>query len=506
MVRNITKIYSGEEVKNKLLKGSKKISEAVGTTFGPYGKNVALTMLYNDAHITKDGVTVANSINLEDPIENISAQIIKQAAAKTAEIAGDGTTSTTILSNFLVKTCFQYLQDFPNVKISEIKNYLEEISKYSIDIINANTSKIKKGDIKRIALVSSNGDNEIADLVTEAFETIGERGIVSVTESRSYDTSLEACEGIKLDRGHISPVFVMGRTKVKHNNCRILVTDCDIKGSVDIINLVNLQESIKEPILIICNDIDETAIKILAFNKEQRNIPIEVIRAPYIADARKEALDDLAIATGATNLSKNKGWAISQVNPDILGFSDSVEITTKGTNILGRKGSIEELNKRIKYYEEKIKGDTEGLKGNYKKRLGMLTAGAAVIYIGGTNETEIQEKKDRLDDTIRAVRSALEEGIVLGGALTYKMIEEGLKQKDIKTNTLIPYVAEELSNLVLTLIKNSSYPLDLDKHIELVTKGGIIDPALVITSTIKNAIGAVKMIISTDCVVVKKDI
>lgn len=501
MVRETCKIIKGEEVHKKLLKGSEEMAKAVSTTFGPYGKNVTITMIYNPPHVTKDGATVARNIKLEDPSENVAAQIINQAAARTAEIAGDGTTSTTILTNALVKEAFELINQGHRPMI--IKNYLKEAEIKLLEDLSKLSKKTELKDIYNIALVACNGDNHIAELVTEAFKVIGENGLVTVSDSRNYDTLLDTTAGIKLDRSHIIPGLNNGKNYNRHKDCRILVTNLDLNTELDAIKILKLQEAINKPLLIICNDLVGKAAEIICYNKEKFNAPLEIIRAPFIADARQEACEDLAIVTGATFIDKVKGWSIQDIIDIHLGICDNVEITLKETNILGRHGDPKKIESRIDYYNNKIKEDKEGLKENYKKRLAFFTSGAAVIYVGGSNEVEVQEKKDRFDDTIRAVRSALAEGYVPGGTITYLILSD----KFSKTCTLDSMLIKSLYTITETLLNNGDLSIieNIEEHSKKVGEESIIDPTLVIKSTIQNAIGAAIMIFTTDCIVIKNE-
>ncbi len=503
MVREVCNIVKGDEVHSKLLEGSWKIADAVSTTFGPYGKNVGITMLYNLPHITKDGVSVAHRINLKDPIENIAAQIIKQAAKSTANVAGDGTTSTTILAYAIVSECINYLKSNPT-KTNELKTSLNLLKEEYIKKVENQSKQIQsKEDIEYIAGVSCNNDKEIINLITEAFDIVGKDGVITISDSKSYKTYVEGTTGIRLDRTHISPIFEMGRNKTICKDCNILTTDIDFRSFEDANKLVSLQNNSGKPLLVICNDITDNALNAIAYYKQNNNIPIEIVRAPGIADVRRESIKDLAIITGATALMKDEGWTIDAITEKNLGSADSFEITLKETNIIGRHGDKEKIESRINYYKEKIEADNQGLKENYIKRLSMFNSGAAVVYIGGTNEVEVQEKKDRVDDTIRAVKSALEEGYVTGGCTTYyNLIEESKEDaKKIMNNAFkmlletllenkeVEYTKENIDNLILEVLENN-----------------IIDPTLVIKSTIQNAIGAAIMIFTTECVIIREEI
>tara|TARA_R110000744_G_scaffold87840_2_gene171413 strand:- start:14351 stop:15871 length:1521 start_codon:yes stop_codon:yes gene_type:complete len=505
MVRETSEVIKGKQVQEKLLAGSQTIFDAVSTTFGPFGRNVAITKIYNDAHITKDGVTVAQSISPLDPVENVATQIIRQAAAKTAEIAGDGTTSTTILTRYIVEEGFKVLNDNKTISTTEIKTRIDSIVRALLEYVdNSMRKNIELEDIKDVALVACNGDDEIAQLVSDAFNTIGKDGIVTVFDSRSYDTTLDATDGIKLDRSHILPILSNGKTKIEHKDCKILTTDMKITTQTDAVELITLQEACAGPLLVICEDITEQAAGIIAYNKETNGSMIEIIRAPFIADARLEALEDLSIATGSVFISKKKGWNWAAVSVEALGSSDRVIITLQETTIIGRKGDKELIEGRKLYYADKIADDKEGLAANYKKRLAMLSAGAAVIYVGGASEAEVKEKKDRFDDTIRAVKSALDQGVVRGGCMAYEELVDMLGNYDASPAYSI--LTKSLSMLWKTLCSNGDLEgEDIIKLKEKLMRSSIVDPALVIKSTITNAVSAANMLFTTNCVVIKKE-
>jgi chaperonin GroEL len=500
MVGDSVTILKGKEVHAKLLKGSKEAADAVSTTFGPYGRNVAITMKYNVPSVTKDGATVAGFIKLKDPAENVAAQLINQAANETAKVAGDGTTSTTILTSELIHAAFKLIET--GEQPMQLKRELISVQETVLQHLETLSKPVTEANIKSIALVACNGDEEIATIVTEAFKVVGMDGHVTVADSRSYETTMDATDGIKLDRSHILPSLAIGRTLVRHKNCKIAVLDMDITSLEDALTILKVQEELGVPMLVICNDLTGTAAEVIAFNKEKYKIDVEFIRAPFIAEARKEAMIDLSCVAGATLLSKNAGWEVTDFLPTHCGNSDSVEMTLKETNIIGRLGDKDAIAERVKFYEDKIKNDKEGLVANYKKRLAFFTSGAAVIYTGGSNETEVGEKKDRLDDTIRAVRSAMEEGFVLGGGLTYMTLAEKLIDKDLPAGSNI--LGMSLLQLMQRILDNSGI-ITADEHKQNVIDLDVIDPTLVIKSTIINAIGAAIMIFTTDCIIIREE-
>jgi chaperonin GroEL len=496
MVEETCEILKGEEVRVKLLEGSEEIAKAVSTTFGPYGRNVAITMTYNLPHVTKDGATVAGHIKLKDLAANVAAQIIQEAAQRTAKIAGDGTTSTTILTNEIVKRAIN--AKGYSIQPMQLKRDLKVVEETLLRELESLSKETTLEEIYAIAKVACNGDDVMANLVANAFKTIGEDGFVTVTSSNSYDTYTDAIDGIKLDRTHILP-SLSSENKTEHKNCAIAVLDLDITSAQEAIHILELQEAVKHPLLVICNDLKDTAAEVIAYNKGQHNIPVEFVRGPAIAEARRESFKDLAIVTGATNLNKASGWTVMDLTEEHFGSADKVEITNSETNIIGRHGNTEEIEKRVAYYEEKIAKDTQGLSANFKKRLAYFTSGAAVIYVGGANEVEVREKKDRLDDTIRAVQSALKEGYVLGGGLTYSALTTTLEGE-----TPAELIMEEaLLSLVNQVTKEAG--ISVGKHMDNVNDNKIIDPTLVIKSTIQNAIAAATMVFTTDCIVLKEE-
>lgn len=498
MVGDTVDILKGDVVHARLLEGSKEAANAVSTTFGPYGRNVAITMKYNVPMVTKDGATVAGFIKLKDPVKNVAAQIINQAANETAKVAGDGTTSTTVLTNLIVERSFKAIK--AGIQPMQLRRDLESAKLFVLQELSKLSNEVTQANVFDIAMVACNADTDMANMVTEAFKTVGVDGLVTVTDSRQGKTFMDATEGIKLDRSHIIPTLANGQNVIKHKDCRVAVLDLDIKSATDAMHILAIQEQLNQPLLIICNDLVDSAAEIISFNKGKYKIPLEIIRAPFIAEARKAACIDLACVTGSTLLDKAAGWSITDLNTEHCGSTNSVEITSKETNIIGRLGNPEEMQERITFYNEKIATDTEGLTENYKKRLAFYTSGAAVIYVGGVNETEIDEKKHRFDDTIRAVRSALSNGYVIGGGLTYAALALSIDAK----NDADFILKESLYNIVKVILTNSGIITEAE-HSKNVQKGNIIDPTLVISSTIGNAVGAATMIFTTDCVIIRNE-
>jgi len=506
-----TENVTGSAVRKGLIEGSAEIAEAVSTTFGPYGRNVAITMKYNVPRITKDGATVAGYMASTDPIRNVAIQIINQAANETAILAGDGTTSTTILSNELVKQCFEMISQ--GYQPMQLKRDLLDLQDVLLRHLEVESAELGVDQIKSIAMVACNGNEELANLVTEAFQVIGEDGSVTVVPSQSQYTTLEATEGIRLERSNILTNVSGEAARVKHENCKVLVTDLDITTLAQAQVVVNIQAELGSPLLIICNDLVGEAAEAITFHVREHKSPISIIRGPGVAVARRESLKDLAIVTGAKFISKDAGYDMEDVKSKFVGKADIVEITANETNIVGRHGDPKLIEDRINYYNELIDQDKQGNTTNYKLRRAYFTSGAAVLYVGGTSESEIDEKKDSLDDTIRAVRSALADGYVTGGGLTYarlmpkRLLASIPKKKWYKKHKLtsVEVMQNSLTSL-MTLILSNSGITTAEMHEESVITNKIIDPTLVIKSTISNAIGAAILISTTDCVVVREEL
>lgn len=493
------RIFKGEEVRSKLIAGADKLALAVCSTLGPYGKTVALERQYNPPHITKDGVTVAKEIILEDQIENISAQVLREASAKTAKEAGDGTTSTVLLANELIKRGYELVDKYGSKIVSDV---LLEATEYIVKQLYDNyCTPIKtKEEIKNVALISSNGDEAISNLVTEIFDLLGKDGQVIIKEGNSYDTKIEVTKGIMFEKSFASMYFHKpDATKTKITDARLLVTDLNINTVQDAIVLQTLQEQVNKPLVVICGDISDIALECLVYGYKRGSL-VYPIRGPFIAQAKEEALLDISIATGATFLSMKEGWNLDNVNTQMTTDISCVEVDYNNTVILPNRESVDNdlFDSRIKYYQEKIMQDTAGLKPNYEKRLAMINAGTGIVYVGGSSEVDITEKKDRLDDTICAVRSALKKGISVGGGVTYMFLGEAL----CNGNFVCKY--EDILWLLEDVLNTPSAKIRENGNVDIlhIDPSKVIEPSLVIEQVIRNSIQAAIMILGTDVVVI----
>jgi len=497
------RIFNDVEAREKLIAGANKIALAVTTTLGPWGKMVALQRQYNPPHVTKDGVTVANDIILEDAIENISAQILKEASRKTAKEAGDGTTTTILLANELVKRGFALVDEYGAANVS--KSLLWGVEELVTKLKTLSTEISTEEQLKNVALISSNGDEEISTLVTQAFTLLGKEGQVLVRDGNSYNSRVEITKGLLFDKSFPSPVFhKTDGSKSIIKDCRVLVTDLNLNTPQDSWFLISLQESINKPLIVICNDISEVSLEVLVY-AYKKGAQVYPMRSPFIAQAKEEGILDISIATGATLLNGKEGYNLDECTDAYLGFAESVEVDYKNTIILPFKDAVDEdlFAARVRYYQEKIMADTDGLKPNYEKRLAMLNSGTAIIYVGGSSEVDIQEKKDRIDDTVCAVRSSLKAGFVVGGGFTYNKLAEGFSNRE-RDKWIPSLYAKRLLEEVLTAPANKikengnikTLTIDISK---------VIEPTFVVEQVIRNSVQAAIMIISTGAVVIDVD-
>ncbi len=498
VIREVTEVITGPEVKERLIKGSSTLKSAVATTFGPYGRNVGITKVFNPPHVTKDGVTVAGSINLKDPVENVACSTVKEASKLTARIAGDGTSSTVIVSDSLISSGFKLIES-DVIKPMQLKRELDGLLEFVEAYIDNNTTQINsEEDVYNIAMVASNSNEYISKMVTDAYKVIKQDGVVRVKNSNTHKTFTELVDGIKIEQSHISSTLANGN-KTEYEDPKVLVTDFKFKGYEDADFILEAAKESKSPLLVVCQELDDKAVESILWANNKGGLDISVIGSPFVAEARKEVLEDIAIATGATLLTIKTGWTPSNIRSAHFGSADSISISSKDTDIIGRHGDEKAIEDRIEYYREKIEADTDGLAENYKKRLAILNAGSAVIYVGGNNPVEVKEKRDSIDDTVRAVQAALEFGVVDGGGKTYVDIAEELASVNNIGSELL---RTSLWSVPQNILANGGYPYEAQDignfHDKL---ENIKDPMLVVKTTIRNAISAAGMILTTDCII-----
>ena len=503
-----------ENSKEKLVKGVNTLADAVKTTFGANGQYVVVENAMGQPNPTKDGVTVAESIYLKDHGENMGAQILKQSARQTAELAGDGTTSSIILAQAIVNEGMKAINE--GAKPIFLKREIEEGTKKVVESIKNSAIRVN-GDfskINQISIISANNDVELGNLITDAFKMVGEQGVVSIAQSKSHNTYIEHKEGFMFKEGYASPYFMnTPKNTSEYDNPLILITDYAITYIKDIQLTLGLMMKEGRPIVIIAPDYSNEAISFFVANRVKHNAPILAIKAPYYGDQQVLFLEDVAACTGGTFISKTKGMKLDTVGLVHLGQCERIISTSKNTTIVGGEGDTEIIAERIKSIQE-MKDNAVGNieKEFHQDRYNSLVGGVAVIYVGGATEVEMKEKKDRVDDAVKAIRSAIEEGYGVGGGLSYynhlNVLDESILGEKVLKNALtepiklihshsgVDFDATKVTNTVSFNGKTNTY--------EDLLQVGVIDPIKVTRVALENAVSSSMIILMTNCLVLNE--
>ncbi|HAO47127.1 MAG TPA: chaperonin GroEL, partial [Chitinophagaceae bacterium] len=425
-------IFFDIEARNKMKKGVDTLSDAVKVTLGPKGRNVVIERKFGAPSVTKDGVTVAKEIELEDPIENMGAQMVKEVASKTADIAGDGTTTATVLAQAIIS------EGLKNVAAGANPMDLKRGIDKAVDAIVANLKKQSQTvgndntKIEQVAAISANNDSAIGSLIAQAMAKVGKEGVITVEEAKGTDTTVDVVEGMQFDRGYISPYFVTNSEKMEAelSNPYILIYDKKISTMKDILHILEKVAQSGRPLLIIAEDLDGEALATLVVNKLRGTIKVAAVKAPGFGDRRKEMLQDIAVLTVGTVVSEEQGFKLENADLTYLGTAESVTIDKDNTTIVGGKGAKKDITARVNQIKAQIETTTSDYdREKLQERLAKLAGGVAVLYIGAATEVEMKEKKDRVDDALHATRAAVEEGIVPGGGVAYIRAIEALEPK-----------------------------------------------------------------------------
>jgi chaperonin GroEL len=519
-------IIYGEEAREKLKSGVEKLSRAVCTSFGPRGGNVALDKNWGTPQVVHDGVTIAKEIELEDKFENIGAQIVKESASKTNDVAGDGTTSAIIIASAIVDEGLSKIASGTNPMV--LRRGLEKATDVLVEEIGKISKKISSKEEKiQVATISAQS-GEVGKLIADAMEKVGDEGVITVDESKGFNLELEYKEGMQFDKGYLSPYFVTNAEKMESviESPYILVTDSKISNMQSMIPLVESLMKVSKDLVIVCDDVDGEALATLVVNKLRGILNILAVKAPGFGDNRKSMLEDIAVLTGATFISEETGRKLDSAVVEDLGRADRVISGKDNTTIVGGKGDEKLIRDRIKMIATQIDKETSDYdKDKYKERLAKLSGGVAVVKVGAATEAELKELKLRVEDAVQATKAAVEEGIVPGGGIAFLRIKEALK--DIKYDgdeqVAVDILNKALELPIRLLIKNTGHDVDtvleeIDKrskeeknknigfdvlkmdYTDMVT-GGIIDPAKVTRSALQNAVSAATMIITTECLV-----
>ena len=516
-------IKTGENSRAKLLKGASQLAEAVVTTLGPNGRNVVIVQQGGNLPTsTKDGVTVAKTIILKDPVENLGAQMVKQAAVQTGDIVGDGTTTSTLLAKELIEKGMNNLTQKRNAVA--IKKGMEKATKMIINSLKEISTDISSEDqIKQVATISANNDEEVGNLIAAAMDKVGIEGVVTVEESKSYETTLETVEGMQFDRGYKSPYFVTDNSSMQAqlDDPYILLYDGKISAVKELLPILENVSQQNKSLFIIAEDIDGEALAAMIVNKMRGILKCCAVKAPDFGERRTHILEDIATLTGGTVISKQKGMRLDKITFDDLGTSRGVTIEKERTTIVDGNGTEESITARL----EEIKDQIDRADSNYaietlQNRLAKMAGGVAVINVGGFTETEMKEKKDRVDDALHATRAALDEGIVPGGGTALLQARNNInislndKDEQIGVEILLnaiekPFIQILLNagiekyHSILSKCENSTkgYNIKTEKYVNMI-KDGIIDPTKVTRIALENAVSVAGTMLITECTIV----
>ena len=423
-------ISFSDQARKKLASGVNKLADAVTATLGPSGRNVIIEQGMGNPVSTKDGVTVAKSIELKDAEENIGAQIVKQASIKTAEQAGDGTTTSTLLAQLILRSGLDKLNNGSNAV--EVKRGIDEAVKEVVEFLERNKEDITDEEqLKQVATISANNDPEIGELISTAMDKVGRDGVVTIEESKTGETYLETVEGMQFGRGYKSPYFVTDNASMTAvlQNPYVLITDKKLNQVKELLPILEAVSSQNKSLLIIADDIGGEALSTLVVNKMRGILPVAAVNAPDFGDRKKAIMEDIAILTGGTVISSEKGMRLDKFDPSWLGRAEKATVTKDKTTIINAAGDQDALVARVEEIKTLIDQSTSPFeKENLQERLGKLVGGVSVVYVGGHTEVEMKEKKDRVDDALHATRAALEEGILPGGGVALLKASAALKE------------------------------------------------------------------------------
>ena len=515
------------DARESLKKGVDALADAVKVTLGPKGRNVVIDRKFGAPHITKDGVTVAKEIELEDPIENMGAQMVKEVASKTADIAGDGTTTATVLAQAIVKAGLQNVTAGANPM--DLKRGIDKAVAKVIENIKTQSETVGSdfSKIEQIASISANNDNVIGKLIAQAMETVTTEGVITVEEAKGTETDVKTVEGMQFDRGYLSPYFVTNTEKmiVDMENPYILIYDKKISNMKDILPVLEPVAQSGRPFLIIAEDVDGEALATLVVNRLRGSLKIAAVKAPGFGDRRKEMLEDIAILTGGTVISEERGFTLEGATLDMLGSAEKITIDKENTTVVNGAGNVEAIEARVGQIKSQIEQSTSDYdKEKLQERLAKLAGGVAVLYIGAATEVEMKEKKDRVDDALHATRAAVEEGIIPGGGTAFiRAVEalEGFEGANADETTGINIVRKAIESplrqitenagiegsIVVQKIKEGTADFGFNaktEEFENLLAAGIIDPTKVTRVALENAASIASMLLTTECVIVDK--
>ena len=516
------KILFGVDGRNKIRKGVDILADTVKVTLGPRGRNVAFESSFGSPKITKDGVTVAKEIELTDKFENMGAQMVREVASKTAEVAGDGTTTATVLAQAIFREGNKYVTAGANPM--ELKRGIDKSVQAVVQFIKANAKKVSsKKEIEQIATISANCDVVIGSQIAQAMEKVGRDGVITVEEAKGMEDSLEIVEGMQFDRGYLSPYFVTNPEKMETtlSDPMILLYDKKISSMKSLLPLLEQLARAGKPLMIIAEDVEGEALATLVVNKIRGTINVAAVKAPGFGDRRKAMLEDVASLTGGKLITEELGLKLENVTLDDLGSAKKVVITKDSTTIVEGQGSKKEIDGRIALIKSQIESTTSDYdREKLQERLAKLAGGVAVIQVGAATETEMKEKKDRIEDALAATRAAVEEGIVIGGgtilirsiqavkklnlegdeALGRQIVERALEEPLRIISSNAGAEASVVVNKVKSESGNMGYDAKNDTFVDMI-EAGIIDPAKVTRTALQNASSISGLLLTTEAII-----
>jgi len=515
------------DARNKMKAGVDKLADAVKVTLGPKGRNVVIEKKFGAPQITKDGVTVAKEIELEDAFENMGAQMAKEVASKTADVAGDGTTTATVLAQSIIKEGLRNVAAGANPM--DLKRGIDKAVETVVASLAKQSQKVGSDNekIKQVGTISANNDAEIGTLIAQAMQKVGTSGVITVEEAKGTDTTVDVVEGMQFDRGYLSPYFVTNSEKMNTEleNPYILICDKKISTMKEILHILEKVAQTGKALVIIAEDLEGEALATLVVNKLRGTIKIAAVKAPGFGDRRKEMLNDIAILTGGTVISEETGHNLEAADMDALGTCESMTIDKDNTTIVGGKGKGAAIKARIKQIETQIGTSTSDYdKEKLQERLAKLSGGVAVLYVGAATEVEMKEKKDRVDDALHATRAAVEEGIVPGGGTAFIRAIKSLDKVEGENGdetTGVAIVRRSLEEPLRQIVANAGLEGSIivqkvrdakgwngfnarsEKYQDL-QKAGVLDPTKVSRVALENAASIAGMLLTTECVIADK--
>ncbi len=510
------------EARDGLRRGVDALANAVKVTLGPKGRNVIISKSFGAPQVTKDGVTVAKEIELADALENMGAQMVKEVASKTNDLAGDGTTTATVLAQAIVKEGLKNVAAGANPM--DLKRGIDKAVEALVENLAKQSKKVGDSSekIKQVAAISANNDGTIGDLIAQAFEKVGKEGVITVEEAKGTDTYVDVVEGMQFDRGYLSPYFVTDSEKMiaDLDSPYILLFDKKISSMKDLLPVLEPVAQSGKPLLIIAEDVDGEALATLVVNKLRGSLKIAAVKAPGFGDRRKAMLEDIAILTGGTVIAEERGFSLENTTIEMLGTCEKVTIDKDNTTLVNGSGAAKNIKTRVNQIKSQIETTTSDYdKEKLQERLAKLAGGVAVLYVGAASEVEMKEKKDRVDDALHATRAAVEEGIVAGGGVALVRAKSVLTKTEAANadeETGLQIVARAIESPLRTIVENAGgegsvvvakildgkgdfgYDAKSETYVNMLA-AGIIDPKKVTRVALENAASVAGMILTTEC-------